>query len=395
MPSSLCRFVLGCLLVASCATLGSNPAQAEPRTRDDLLNLSPEEKNSLLQKKERFEAMSAEEQERLRKLNAEIVTANNSQQLLTTLDRYHEWLKTLTTKQRADLLELSGDEQIERIKELKRQQEHSRLRDLGGRQLPEGDIDAIFTWLEEFMKQHEDQYLEKLPKEFADRLRSQDEAARRRSLMRGIIMRGPRSDFPMPIREDLERLLPALSKVTRDSFESFKTPEEKQQLARQWIFNAMASKVLPQVSDDDLRKIFKELPPDQQERLERKTPEEMKRELTWRFHWQQWPGREGWRGGPGGGFRPGGGPGGPGGPGSGGPGGPGSVGSGGPGSDKGGPERGPDRGERDRSGSGRGGPGRGGFEPRGPGGERPGGDRPPPPPASPSSGSPDAPAAKQ
>jgi len=376
MQSSLSPVVAWLLLATGLFSAFGNRAWAEPRTREDLANLSAEEKNSLLQKKERFEAMSDAEQERLRKLNSEIVSSENSRQLLSTLDRYHEWLKTLTTKQRADLLELSGSEQIERIKELKREQERQRLRDLGGRQLPEGDIDAIFSWLEEFMKQHEDEYLDKLPNDYATKLRSQEEGIRRRSLMRAIIMRGPRNDFPMPIREDLERLLPKLSTVTRQALESAKTPEEKQQLARQWIFGAMVSKTLPQVSDEDLQKIFKDLPPHDKERLERKTPEEVKRELTWRFHWQQWPGREGWRGGPGfpgGGFRPGGG--GPGGPGSG-SGGPGTVGPGGvgpPGSEKGGPDRfGPDRG--DRSGSGRGGPGRGNFEQRGPG---PGGVRPP------------------
>lgn len=282
---------------------------ADPPTRDDLRALSPEEKAALVQKKERFDALPKEEQERLRALNTSITTSAHGEQLHRTLDRYHEWLKSLTTKQRADLLELPAEERIDRIKELMQEQERARLRDLGGKQLPEGDIDAIFGWLDEYMKSHEDKYLERLPEDYRKRLLDQEEVSRRRSLMRGIIMRGPRNDFPMPMREDFDRLLPTLSAATRAALESAKTPEEKQQLARQWIFSAMISKVLPAASEEDLKKVFNELRSDERERLERKTPEEIKRELTWRFHWKQWPGREGgWRGGPGfgpGGFRPG------------------------------------------------------------------------------------------
>jgi hypothetical protein len=348
-------------------------ASGEPPTREDIEKLPPEEKAALLQKKERFDALSPEKQAQMRELDAQIAASQQSKQLYSTLDRYHEWLKTLTSAQRVELLELPTDERVERIKELMQEQERKRLRDLGGRQLPEADTDAIFKWLEDYMHKNEEQFLERLPKEFAAKLRSSDEVLRRRSLMRGIIMRGPRGEFPLPTRDDLERLLPTLSQPTRQVFESVKTPDEKQNLARYWIFNAVVSKVLPPASDEDLQKILRELPQDQRERLERKTPEEVKRELTARFHWQHWPGREGWRGGPGGsagfqgggfpggGFRPGMGPPGSGPPGLGPPPGPGQV---PPGLSPGGERVG---GDRERSGAERGsrGPMRGG-ERRGP-----------------------------
>jgi hypothetical protein len=351
-------------------------ASGEPPTREDIEKLPPEEKAALLQKKERFDALSPEKQAQMRELDAQIAASQQSKQLYSTLDRYHEWLKTLTSAQRVELLELPTDERVERIKDLMQEQERKRLRDLGGRQLPEADTDAIFKWLEDYMHKNEEQFLERLPKDFAAKLRSSDEVSRRRSLMRGIIMRGPRGEFPLPTRDDLERLLPTLSQPTRQVFESVKTPDEKQNLARYWIFHAVVSKVLPPASDEDLQKILRELPPDQRERLERKTPEEVKRELTARFHWQHWPGREGWRGGPGGGggfqgggfpgggFRPGNGPPGSGPPGLGPP--------PGPGQGPQGPPPGGERvgGDRDRSGGERG--------PRGPmrGGERRGPPRP-------------------
>lgn len=355
-----CLALAAGLLLAIGLSIASPSVWAGPPTRADIDKLAPEEKAALLQKKERFEALSSAKQEQLRKLDAEIAASQQSKQLYTTLDRYHEWLKTLTSVQRVELLELPTDERIVRIKELMQEQERKRLRDLGGRQLPEADTDAIFSWLEDFMKQHEEQYLERLPKDFATKLRNSEEVARRRSLMRGIVMRGPRGDFPLPTPEDLERLLPKLSQPTRTAFESVKTPDEKQYLARHWVFSALVSKVLPPASDEDLQKVFNELPPDQRERLERKTPDELKRELTAMFHWRHWPGREGWRGGPGGGgFRPGGGPNGPG-PGN-------NPGPPGPPLERGGAgERGQgERGPNDR------GPGERGPGERGPGGRGP------------------------
>lgn len=326
MRSKLLLPLLGCFLIG-----GARLAAAEPPTRESVANMSAEEKAAILQKKERFDLLSEEKQNHLRELNKAITASPQGPALLVTLDRYEEWLKTLTAKQRSDLLELKPAERIDRIKVLMQEQERSRLRELGGKQLPVEDLDAIFNWLEEYMKKHEDKYLEGVREEYRKKLLEQDEVSRRRSLMRGIIMRGPKSDSPMPMKEDFVRLLPKLTPATRAALESAKTPEEQQQVARQWIFSAMITKVLPPPSEEDLQKIFKELRTEDRERLERKSPEDIKRELTWRYHWK---GREAWRGPSGPGFGPGFGPGRPGGASSGertGPGGQNGPGIGGPG----------------------------------------------------------------
>jgi hypothetical protein len=311
--------ILAMGLVTMGGLLAADSASADPPTRETLNALSAEEKTSLFQKKVRFDALPPAEQARLRELSTAIANSQHSDQLRTTLDRYHEWLKTLTTKQRADLLELSADERIERIKQLMQEQERARLRELGGQKLPEADIDAIFNWLDTFIQEHEHQFLKRLPEDYRRKLQEQEEVSRRRSLMRGLL-RFPRNDAPLPTSEYLDELRSKLTPATRSALESAKTPEEKQQLARQWMFAAMYSKVFPPASAEDLRKIYDELSPDQRERLDRKSPEDMKRELTWRYHSKQWPGREGgWRGPGGPGFGPGFGSGGfrPGGPGNG------------------------------------------------------------------------------
>src|SRR6478736_2283673 len=88
--------LIAMLIVAS--NFGSLPATADPPTRASIENKSPEEKAALLQKKERFDNLSPEEQDRLRALNTAITTSEQAPALLSTLDRYHEWLKSLTAK---------------------------------------------------------------------------------------------------------------------------------------------------------------------------------------------------------------------------------------------------------------------------------------------------------
>jgi hypothetical protein len=350
------RFMAIAVLLASGQAMTVSSLRADPPTRETLAALSPEEKTALYQKKVRFDALPPAEQERLRELNTAIANSNRAEELQTTLDRYYEWLKTLTTKQRADLLELPPDQRIERIKQLMQEQERARLRELRGERLPEADIDAIFNWLDAFLQEHEEEYLNRFSESHRARIKDLDAAARRRDIMRWIVFRGPRSDGPLPTGEYLDQLKPKLTPATRAALDAAKTPEEKLQLARQWAFAAMYSKAFTKASDEDLKKIYDELPAEHRERLDRKSPEDVKRELTWIYRMRQWPGREGgWRPGFGSpGFRPGG-------PGSGGqergPGGPGK------GPDRRGSERGPESERSERGSSDR-------------GGERPPGRRP-------------------
>src|SRR5690349_15108866 len=100
MQSNLVRSFAPLVLVYVFGLFAAELLRADPPTRETLSALSPDEKTSLFQKKVRFDALPAAEQARLRELNTAIAKSEHAAQLQTTLDRYHEWLKTLTTKQR-------------------------------------------------------------------------------------------------------------------------------------------------------------------------------------------------------------------------------------------------------------------------------------------------------
>jgi len=124
--------------------LGVRVARGETveEAREKLESLSPEARHELLQKKERFDQLKMEERERMRNLHASITHSPNCDRLTGTLERYHQWLMTLTPLQRDELVSLPPEKRIERIKEIQKEQQKQRFRDLTSK-LPPEDYDAI------------------------------------------------------------------------------------------------------------------------------------------------------------------------------------------------------------------------------------------------------------
>ncbi len=113
----------GAVLVAALAMLAAAPdpaAEELAARRVRIAKMDANQQQELLRKFERFQALPAEEQNRLRKLQAEITADPNSERLLDLLGRYHEWLKTITPSQRARLAELPAKERVHEIERITR-----------------------------------------------------------------------------------------------------------------------------------------------------------------------------------------------------------------------------------------------------------------------------------
>ena len=308
----LARISLAAMLVGMLVLLVGSAAAADstdPAQR--LASLAPEQKEELLRKKERFDALPAGERERLRELHTSLSAAPNSPALSQTLDRYCEWLKTLSSAQRAELKDMPAEKRIERIKELLKQQENQRFQEYAAG-LPPEDRDTINRWLDEFVMRNEEEILQRLPSDMRRRLsEAPDDEARRRMLIMPLQYRRSDSDMPLPTREDFDKLLASLSPTTKKQLEQAKTPEERQSRTRDLVRAAIFSRFFPPVSDEELRKFYTSLPTESRERLEAFDHEQMTRELRRMYYYEKFRERGG--GGPWTGFggpRPG--PGGPG-----------------------------------------------------------------------------------
>jgi hypothetical protein len=253
----------------------------------------------------------------LRQLHVSIESAPNGANLQRTLDRYHAWLGTLSSRQRAELRDLPADQRIDKIKELLKQQETQRFQAFVGN-LGEADRQAIFKWLGEFVTQHEEEILEQLPRDQRQAIGNQaDQETKQRMLGFQMAIHRQNPKMPTPGREDLNKLLASLTPETLAQIEQVPALEQPERV-REMIRGAIFSRRIPPVSEDELRKFYTGLEPDQRERLEGLEREEFTRRLTWMYHAEKngyrsgggpgrWPGFGGGFGPPGPG-RPGEGP---------------------------------------------------------------------------------------
>jgi hypothetical protein len=254
-----------------------------PARGGDIEKLKPEEKAKLIQRNERFLALSPEEQDRLRKFHQKISSANESQRLLTALGRYSLWLKTLTPQQQAELVGLQIDKRLAKIKEIQQDQVQSHFWQLAGR-LDKGDLDTIYSWMEGLVWRHQDAILSKVDPNWAIRVASTIDPRTRRGMLLGTVFgqRGMQASnlLTTASAEDFAQLANSLPTSFQVELSAQKSDEDRRDLiitcARYaWWFRHSP----PPPSDEELRKFFATLDPAEVERVEKLDPQQMKREL--------------------------------------------------------------------------------------------------------------------
>ncbi len=258
--------------------------------RQQVRDLSAEEKLELQQKKERFEALSPDEQQRMRELHQKLQAHEQSENLQQVLQRYDRWLGTLTSGQRAKLLAMPVPERIEQIREMKRRSEESLFGLITSSRLSPTDARLVFDWLDKLAAEKEASLREQLDprsRGWIDQIR---EGPRRRSMILRILLREQGAEaLPQPTSEEVEALVAQLSAEAQERFRSQKDPAQQERLVQLWIQAALLSRLLPPpVSDEELQRFFVEdLSADERESLERLPRDVMSHELRKRyFHYQ-------------------------------------------------------------------------------------------------------------
>jgi hypothetical protein len=273
-------FLLTLLVAAPLAVATADDSFDADRQR--LENMPAEEKEELLRKKERFDRLSPEEQDRLRQLHSQISSDPQSQRLHELMVRYTEWLKTLSSGQRAELLALPAEQRVARIQALIKEQETQRFGRLVEGQLPPQDLEVIYKWLERYVEAHEAELLQKMPPEIADRFRQMDDPEkRRRALIFSLQFRRPSDDFAPAQPEEINQLVNQLSaEAKRILKEAQSNPERRASLVAQWSRAAAFSKFRQPVEKNELERfVTTELSAADRERLEGLPPDRMHSEL--------------------------------------------------------------------------------------------------------------------
>ncbi len=268
------------------------PAAAVPPAQDNLAacrqrltEMSIEDQQLLLKKWERFQALPAADQDNLRQLHSDLAALPSRAQLEQTLASYNDWLRTLSPGTRAELVSLASQPRIERIKQLRQEQEKAKRPTVGG-SLTEADMQRIAAWMEDFIWRHKEQFTAGMPDQRRQQFEQLDEATRRRSMLWLALQKMNTSTLQnLPVPEDLPRLVEQLSPQAKDAL---KNAEDKRRLMQEWIHAAVQhraetqglGRMMPLVSQEELDRFFeKGLSKQERDRLLDLPREQMQREL--------------------------------------------------------------------------------------------------------------------
>jgi hypothetical protein len=313
--------VLAALLFMAAQLFMVAPAQARPdedepaalvSLRDArevaraLDSMSPIERDRLQRMRTQFESLSAEEQDRMRQLHQQLWESPDGQRLFGVLERYRDWLTTLSAGQRDDLLALSAEHRVAAIGRMKAEQDAKRFAEQAPG-LTQSDAQAVGRWLRDYLVQNAENILQQLPDEVERHIRSVDNKQRQMKFLTMVAIRHQLlRHLPPPRPEELQQLLKSLSPAARQHLESLDSTPDRLAMVRGWIEANWNSRFrYSRVTDEQLEKFYMSLPADEQEQLDRLPAPELQASLRRLYHEQRMmrrppspPGRRPEAGGP-------------------------------------------------------------------------------------------------
>ena len=185
--------------------------------RQRIESLSPSEKRELIAKKDRFDRLPDAEQERLRQLDEQIRNDPRAAELEQVLERYGQWLATLSSKDRAALQEMAPQDRLVRIQQLRQSEAGSpSLQDVDSRaQTPTRSINGGTSFAEQnepllvkFLADKEREAYEQMPRD----------DPRRSFMLRFSVWRSLGKLLEDVPRDDTNRLIEQLQKRHANSF---------------------------------------------------------------------------------------------------------------------------------------------------------------------------------
>jgi anti-sigma-K factor RskA len=258
-------------------------------------SLEADQKEDLHRKYERFSQLPADEQLRLRKLQATVASHAEATQLTKTLALFQRWLEQLAGVERAELMALDGEQRLQRVKRMRRDE---------ARRLASEDVRAFMSWFEgAFARALPPVPRARIEKELAGASEDQRPAVIRRALQGLLPKRGqaPRTGQggqrpgrllagslinPQALAELGGRLSPHGQQVLNKA----RTEAERQTLVWSWArqaygpFAARGNPLsLPDVDEDELKRFFEQLSPVQRTQLLNLPADQMKRQLLVRY----------------------------------------------------------------------------------------------------------------
>ena len=250
-------------------------------SREDWLELLPDDEKIVLRAKfNRFRDLSTQKQTAMRQLHQQMFTADDREQLLTTMFRYQQWLTGLSQSQQYEYRKLSASDRAIRVAPEIEQAANQQQFELTQKQL-QRFLRRVRPHIQKVVKQNEkvfQQQLAKMPKRDQKHFRSK---AKPEQMMWAFQYAMRHSLEPAAEQEKLnsfnEVIVEALPKEMQEPYRQL-TFWEKATLMRSWIWQARSQAVdgrrpgakghAREISEQEFADFFvEELKPEEKERL--------------------------------------------------------------------------------------------------------------------------------
>lgn len=237
----------------------------------DLAQLSQQDQDELLRRRQRWEQLPSDERVRLQALVDQVSASPRSQSLLTTLERYFDWAAAdLSPAELDELRKAAAAETPTRIRELIGEHAERRRSSLS----PE-DQRAVAQWFEQTVRK------------LAPNVKPPANELQRRAEMRRWLERNRNGFaarfFQRLTPQDIEALVQALSDEAGKRLAEVPRPQWARVIGP-WI-QAAVREPGGVVSEEEMTAYFEGLPGDERERLMRLPAEEMQQQLR-RAYWR-------------------------------------------------------------------------------------------------------------
>jgi hypothetical protein len=282
--------------------------------RAAIQDMEAAEQERLRRNFDRFSDLPPAEQERLHRLHEAIERESNADELRAVMDRYFEWLKTLSALERAELKDLPPEARIKRIGEIKQEQarrEEERnlmgnprgdwlgdaMRNQGGRAPSPEDLPGLFRWIEEVAPKYEARFLESIPEDgrqqARDELKKAGSPGREQDVLGQMWLRWQMwhpGELPPVTDEEFKSLRDKLTEETRQWLVE-KSDADQRKVLTGWIRFLVMQKFafrrggprFQAASEKELAKFLETISPDERDRLLSLPGEEMRRQLMWAY----------------------------------------------------------------------------------------------------------------
>ncbi len=261
---------------------------------DYIKSFDLERKSKLEKKRDGFLNLSEPQQKKFDNFDQQLMAHENRDQLVFVMNAYVEWLKTIDSSARSEVLDLSDtNERIKAIYRIREEQARSAFAKTGVTNLPSlEDVNQVFTWYQAVFWNNKDRIRKRF--EIAAKRWARDNkfpltnAAIQRSLKNdhltdlvGYLMTMDRKFLEDLIIEDQDSLYTLLTNDAREILDR-SSEEERKQLVLYWVASANQAKC--NFSLDELDEFYeKELTASERNELDKMSTEKYYESLRERY----------------------------------------------------------------------------------------------------------------